>query len=151
LILTGANGTGKTMFASWLLTQLVKRDCSVYYTTLAQLGNDLTRGFDSRDDKDRLTGCLERDFVAIDEIGKETLKDAGSFLSSQFELLLKDRYDNGMPTICCSNLSIGDLEQKYGPDISSMWSGRYELIQFEDGDFRTVDENARMRRDMGFE
>src|SRR4029079_10802596 len=32
LIFCGDNGTGKTLFLSFILSQMIKRSCSVYYT-----------------------------------------------------------------------------------------------------------------------
>ena len=103
LILTGDNGVGKTCFISYILTQMLKRGCSVYYTTLPQLDKDIKRGFGDKDADRRLEQYLGSDFVAVDEIGKEHFK-AESFLNTQFELLLKTRHDDGVPTVLVSNM-----------------------------------------------
>jgi DNA replication protein DnaC len=147
LLFTGDNGVGKTCFISYILTQMIKRGCSVYYTTLPQLDKDIKRGFNDKEADRRLEQYLGSDFVAVDEIGKEHFK-AESFLNTQFELLLKTRHDDGDPTILASNMDYKALAEMYGPSIASMWDGRYVLVPMESGDFRKMLQ-ARTRKDLG--
>jgi len=147
LILTGDNGVGKTCFISYILTQMLKRGCSVYYTTLPQLDKDIKRGFQDKDSDRRLEQYLGSDFVAVDEIGKEHFK-AESFLNTQFELLLKTRHDDGDPTILASNMDYKALSDMYGPSIASMWDGRYVSVPLQSGDFRRTLQ-AKTRKDLG--
>ncbi len=147
LILTGDNGVGKTCFISYILTQMIKRGCSVYYTTLPQLDKDIKRGFQDKEADRRLEQYLGSDFVAVDEIGKEHFK-AESFLNTQFELLLKTRHDDGDPTILASNMDYKALGEMYGPSISSMWDGRYVSVPLATGDFRRTLQ-AKTRKDLG--
>ena len=148
LLLSGDNGTGKTMFMSFVLTQMIKRGATVYYTNLAQLDVDLKRGFKDGAFERRLLDMLESDFVAIDEIGKEQAKE-DSYLRSRFELLMKTRYDNGDPMLCATNLDMEKITEMYGSTIESMFEGRYELVMLRSGDFRRS-ATKRMRKDMGF-
>lgn len=147
LILTGDNGVGKTCFISYILTQMLKRGCSAYYTTLAQLDKDIKRGFGDKDADRRLEQYLGSDFVGVDEIGKEHFK-AESFLNTQFELLLKTRHDDGDPTLLASNMDYKSLAEMYGPSIASIWDGRYVFVPLESGDFRRTLQ-ARTRKDLG--
>lgn len=148
LILIGDNGVGKTMFISYVLTQMIKRGCTAYYTTLAQLDIDIKRGFKDHAGERRLTELLDADFVAVDELGKEHYR-SDSYLMTQLELLLKRRYDDGDPMLLASNLDYEKLRDMYGPSMSSMFDGKYHVIQLESGDFRRSIA-ARMRKDMGF-
>ena len=147
LLFTGDNGVGKTMFISYILTQMIKRGCSVYYTTLPQLDIDIKRGFNDREMEKRLTQYLGCDFIAVDEIGKEHYKSE-SYLNTRFELLLKTRHDDGDPTLLASNMDYGSLCGMYGASIQSMWDGRYIAVGMESGDFRKTIQ-ARAKTDLG--
>lgn len=146
LLFVGDNGVGKTMFASYLLTQAIKRGFTAYYTTLTQLDADIKRGFRDREADQRLQAMLESDFVAIDEVGKERFK-LDSFTTSQFESLLKRRYDNGEPVILGSNAAHDDLCKMYGATVESMFDGRYQVVSLEPGDCRRA-HKRQMKRAM---
>lgn len=146
LLFVGDNGVGKTMFTSYLLTQAIKRGFTAYYTTLTQLDADIKRGFRDREADQRLQSMLESDFVAIDEVGKERYKP-DSFTTSQFESLLKRRYDNGEPVILGSNTAHDDLCKMYGATVESMFDGRYQVVSLEPGDCRRA-HKRQMKRAM---
>jgi len=147
LVLTGDNGTGKTLFMSYLLGRAATKGHSIYYTTLMGLDADIKRGFGDPATTSRLRHQLDSDFVAIDEMGKEHIKR--DFLATHLEAYLKERYDNGYPTFLASNLDYGELCRLYGPTVESMLEGRYQKISLEGGDFRRK-MVAKMRTDMGF-
>jgi DNA replication protein DnaC len=148
LILIGDNGVGKTMFVSFVLTQMIKRGASAYYTTLAQLDVDIKRGFSDSEATTRLESLLSSDFLAIDELGKEHFR-SDSYLNIRLELLLKQRYDDGDPTILSTNVAVETLVDMYGPSIASMIEGKYHIVTMESGDFRKS-VATKMRKDMGF-
>jgi hypothetical protein len=141
--------THNTLMMSFILTQMIKRDCSVYYMSLAQFDVDLKSGFSDAKRARRLEKLLDCDFLAIDEMGKEHVKD-NSYLRSRLELLLKTRFDNGDPTLIGSNLDLDSLEQHYGSSITSMFRGKFNFIPLICPDYR---ENAtkEMKSRMGFE
>jgi DNA replication protein DnaC len=147
LLFLGDNGTGKTLFISYLLGRAVHSGFSIYYTTLKRLDLNIKRGFDDHAAGRRLREMLAADFLAIDELGKEHAKSA--YLQSELEDLLKSRYDDGYPTLLASNLGHSDLSQMYGSTIASMIDGRYEKVMLETGDYRQK-VSASMRTNMGY-
>ena len=149
LLLMGDNGCGKSMFVSYVLSQMAKRGCSVYYTTLAQLDLDIKRGFSDARAEVRLNDLLQSDFLVIDEVGKEHYRD-DSYLNTRLELLLKTRYDDANPTILATNLDYDTLIKMYGPTIASMLEGKYQAALMESGDFRKS-VATRMKTEMGFD
>lgn len=147
LLFMGDNGTGKTMFISYLLGRAVSKGFSIYYTTLKRLDLNIKRGFDDPAAARRLRAALGADFLAIDELAKEHAKS--DFLTSELEDLLKGRYDDGYPTLLASNLNYNDLSEMYGPTISSMLDGRYQRVELSGGDYRQKIAGA-MRTAMGY-
>lgn len=148
LLFVGDNGVGKTMFISYLLTQAIKRGFTAYYTTLTMLDADIKRGFRDREADLRLQALLDSDFIAIDEVGKESYKRDG-YTSSQFESLLKRRYDDGEPVLLGSNAAHDDLCKMYGATVESMIDGRYQVVSLEPGDCRRM-HKRQMKRAMRF-
>lgn len=148
LLLTGDNGAGKTIFISYIQTQALKRGRSVYYTTLTRLDADIKRGFRDPQADRRLRYMLEADIIAVDEVGKEGYKQ-DSWLNTQFEDILKSRYDNGEPVLLASNLSVEDIVKMYGPSVESMLEGKYTKVPLTAGDFRKTSRD-RMKQELGF-
>lgn len=148
LLFLGDNGTGKTMFASYVLGRAAHRGFQVYYTTLAQMDDDIKTGFSDAAFAGQLRSHLRAEFLVIDELGKEHYRK-DSWLNTQLEGLLKQRYDDGLPTILAANLDYDPMLEMYGPTIASMLEGRYQQVKLEGGDYRAKSSTA-MRREMGY-
>lgn len=148
LLFTADNGSGKSFFISYILTQMIKRGLTAYYTTLTQLDIDIKRGFRDKDSDLRLEEMLESDFLAIDEIGKESFK-TDSYISTRLEHLLKKRYDDSEPVLLASNISHDDLIKMYGSTFESILDGKYRTVSLDPGDFRKS-TRAKMKVDMGY-
>ena len=145
MALMGDNGSGKTMFASYLATQFLRRGTSVYYTRVPKLNEDFKRGFKDDVFAVRLNEALEAELLVLDELGKELNSDG--YLGVRLEEILKERYDNAQPTIITSNLNWTALVKRYGASIESMLEGRYLKVALEAGDFR-LKTKADMKKDM---
>lgn len=148
LIFLGDNGVGKTMFACLTLMRALARGYSGYYTTLLDLDHNIKRGFNDVDMQKRLEWYLTSDFVAFDELGKEQFKAGDSFSRTQVERILKGRFEDSMPTLIATNASLEELEEMYGPTLSSIFQGKYTHIMLDPGDYRET-MAAKMRADMG--
>jgi hypothetical protein len=147
LMFMGDNGSGKSMFISYVLTQMIWRGYTVYYTTMSQLALDLGRGFHDHEFAREHEELLRSDFLAIDELGKE--HDRSEFLQKRLEHILKSRYDDHEPTLLGTNLGYGDFCEQYHSTVKSMIDGKYQKTVLESGDFRKTTA-AKMRKRMGF-
>lgn len=147
LLFTGDNGTGKSTFVSFVLTQMLRRGCSVYYTTLSGLDKSIKQGFDDKQAARRLDRLLDSDFLAIDELGKEYHR-SDSFLNARLEMLLKQRCDDGDPTLLASNMDYAALCTMYGGSIGSILDGKYVKLAMAEGDSRKL-QSARISKELG--
>jgi DNA replication protein DnaC len=152
IILFGDNGEGKSFFLSYILTRAIKKGKTVYYTTLPQLDHNIKRGFRDHKIAERIEMMLTSDYLAIDEIGKEQKGDkkkiAPIYSDTQFERILKRRFDDGMPTLLGSNLNYEDLIGMYGSTVESVIKGKYTMAELNEGDYRAI-LATRMRKEMG--
>lgn len=136
LMFLGDNGTGKTMFMSYVLMAVCRRNFSAFYTTMTQLAHDVKRGFGDRESQQRLDWYLTSDFMALDEMGKERFKQGDTFMRTEIERILKARYDDARPTLIATNMDLEELEKMYGATFTSMIVGKYEQVIMEPGDYR---------------
>jgi DNA replication protein DnaC len=152
IVFCGDNGTGKTMFTSYILMRAIKKGFTVYYTTLPQLDWDLKSGFKDRSCEERLNWFMTSDFVALDEMGKEkhrATSGVDSYLNTQVERILKQRCDEKMPLILATNMNTQELHEAYGSTVGSMLTGKFTVAALAPGDYRK-NLHAKMVADMGY-
>ncbi|KKM90923.1 hypothetical protein LCGC14_1233760 [marine sediment metagenome] len=148
LLLLGDNGVGKTTFMSYVLTRAISIGFTAFYTTLPQLDYEMKRGFRDSEAASRLREMLTSDFLALDEMGKESFKDGDSYMRTQVERVLKDRYDDGMPTVIATNASVSGLKKIYGATLASLLVGKYQIVVLQSGDYRKQ-MREQMEKDLG--
>lgn len=136
LLFLGDNGVGKTMFVNYVLLCALRKGLSIYYTTLPRLDANIKQSFNEPIVGERLRWMLTSDFVAIDEMGKEKFKKGDSYIRTQIELILKERYDERMPTLIATNTDLNGLNGMYGSTLTSMLFGKYKMITMDPGDYR---------------
>lgn len=149
LVLSGANGVGKTMFLSYILTRVLKKGLTAYYTSALQLDHNVRRGFSDREAAERLRIMLTVDFLAIDELGKEKHKEGDSFMRKELERILKERYDDNAPVLLATNMAATDFKNEYGQTLASIITGKYETVTMKPGDFR-AELRKKMKKEMGY-
>jgi len=147
LFLYGTKGTGKTMLALEILKEATRHGYSAHYEFYPVLFEAFTRrGWKADDVKDDYDAIFHNtDFLVLDELLKETdyFSGNGNEASSSRLLemnILKRRASK--PTIIISNIQNGleDIKKHYGQYVYSMMKHNFELISFQDEDFR---ENGR--------
>ena len=114
----GGLGTGKTSLACCILKNAIVRDFSGHYTDMKTIANKLSNS--SGEFSEYIKTILDVDFLVIDEIdGRWVLQSERSekFFGSTIEYLLRSRYQNGLPTIICSNSL--EVSSTFGEDFDS--------------------------------
>jgi len=139
----GPNGTGKTMLASIILKEAVRRGFTIYFSSLAEV---LQRYCDSLY-KPELRAEFERqilsaDFLVLDDIDKAYRSDKSTFTDSAYDFLFRSRADKCLPIIVTSNVKRDDLiqnqqrEKSFGLSLLSLFSEHLK-------DLRVVGEDRR--------
>lgn len=113
ICLVGERGRGKTFAACAILKKAILENFSVYYTTLS----DLVAGITGPKPELKLS-LKEFDFIVIDEVDQRFFPTQQSMelFGNQLENVLRNRMQNRLPTILCSN----------SPDISQIFGGEFK-------------------------
>lgn len=115
LILIGRCGTGKTMLASGMIEGLGYSNFTSRMRTISSLVLELKESWrnDSQVSESELIQFYTNhvDFLVIDEIGCQRNSDTESLLLFN---ILDGRYNNMLPTVLVSNLSLQDFKNSIG-------------------------------------
>lgn len=147
----GANGSGKTHAAVWLLCQAIDSGLTGYYTQFKDLYNlyNLVEYKEHEPaDKDVLNYIRKATFLVVDELGKESLSGP---MVAFLEMLIKERTTYNLPTVFVTNVDmrwhkdatgrgnlINDFLKRYGNSVFDVVKGNYFVYEFsKQGNFRS--------------
>jgi len=131
LMLIGQSGRQKTYLACAIATEFLKKEKSVYFTTMQDLINHV---YDEKVDLDKI--MTEIDLLIIDELGKEYHTDSEWAMKMMMDLFRK-RKNRNLPIICTSNYYPNAWEELYDPSFNSVLNGSFFITLLESElDFR---------------
>jgi DNA replication protein DnaC len=152
LLLLGPGGRGKSYVAAAVLNAAVPK-YRVRFIPLARLIRLAQSRFEaSGKDFDayelvnnELIGLRNViDFLVIDDVGKEYRSSSG-YAQSEFDYTLRYRYDEGLPTIMTSNLSIDEWTEVYGEPMASFVHEACVMVALDER-FPDLRKNAYAKR-----
>ena len=131
---SGGTGLGKTHLALAILNRLTQRGFSVYYNSASGIIKQLEkerfgRSVDSVEDE-----IEKSDLVIVDDLGAEF---ATPFAESTVNELVNNVILSGKPMIMISNLSVNELEERYGQRVVSRLNS-FEVVEFIGEDIRQL-------------
>ena len=137
LLFNGGTGLGKTFLSACIARVVAARGYSVAYETASHLFSKMEKhrfhpDEGSAQEMKRLNEC---DLLIIDDLGTEL---PGQFVTAALYSLLNDRLLAGKPMVVSTNLTIGEVAQRYSPQISSRLQGSFRLLPFVGQDIRVL-------------
>lgn len=134
ILFTGGVGLGKTHLSLAIAREVAKSGANVIYSSAGNLFTEIEKEhFSYSGETEKNDEVLSCDLLIIDDLGTEF---ATSFTQSVFYNIVNTRLLDGLPTIINTNLSFGEIEQRYSARISSRFAGGYEMIKFFGNDIR---------------
>lgn len=135
LLFLGRTGLGKTHLSLAIANRVIEQGYSVIYGPSVKLIGQVEKEHFSRESSGSaaLDQLLECDLLIIDDLGTEFVN---SFSVSVINNIVNSRILENRPTIISTNLSLGELEEKYSPRVASRLIGHYAIKQFLGEDIR---------------
>lgn len=137
LFFYGTVGCGKSFLSGCVAKELIESGHSIIYFSSIGLFEFLSRySFDYKN-KENLYNAFEDlyncDLVIIDDLGTEV---TNSFVTSQLFSCLNERHIRKKSTIISTNLSLGELRDRYSDRIFSRITSNYEVCKLSGPDIR---------------
>ncbi len=130
----GGTGLGKTHLALAIVNRLTQLGFSVYYNSASAIIKQLEKERFGRS-ADSLEEEMEKcDLVIVDDLGAEF---ATPFSEATINELVNNAILSGKPMIMISNLSVNELEERYGQRVVSRLNS-FEVIEFIGEDIRQL-------------
>lgn len=148
LLLTGLPGRGKTAAAAAAACEIRRTGKSIYFTRWADfvqqsrdLYGRLAQGMTAPEEYSRTLHAHDRVqhsfLVVLDDVGQERATDSG-YGTELLESTLRERYDDGKPTIVTSNLTSQQWTARYSAPLRSFIGQACRILTFTGHDFRAV-------------
>jgi len=100
VIFHGNRGTGKTMLASIIANELIKKGQAVLFTSMPDLFDSIRSRFSSGDAKDIVDTVKSAPYLILDDMGTEKMTD---WVSEQLFIIINHRYNHQLPLIITTN------------------------------------------------
>ncbi|MCM1183017.1 MAG: ATP-binding protein [Roseburia sp.] len=148
LFFYGTVGTGKSFLSCCVAKELIDRGNIVIYFSASQLFDALSKSTFDRDSREAVSGIsgdiYECDLLIIDDLGTEL---TNAFVSSQLFSCLNNRHQRRKATIITTNLSLGELRDRYSDRIFSRITSNYEVCKLTGDDIRMRKKTAAQKKE----
>lgn len=121
----GTLGTGKSYSACCILRSALVKGYTGHYTQMTEIVNKILSG---KGNENYMSQILEYDVLVIDEFDPRHIfpsEKVERIFGSNFEYILRTRFQNGMPTIVCSNAA--DIDQVLTSDFAKAFSSLKDM------------------------
>ncbi|MDE7324276.1 MAG: ATP-binding protein [Lachnospiraceae bacterium] len=143
LFFYGTVGTGKSFLSCCIAKELIDKGNLVIYFSAFQLFDTLSKSTFDKDSKEAASGIsndiYDCDLLIIDDLGTEL---TNSFVSSQLFSCLNNRHLRKKSTIITTNLSLGELRDRYSDRIFSRITSNYDVCKLTGRDIRMQKKTA---------
>lgn len=137
MLFVGGTGLGKTFLSACVANAVADKGYSVAYESAPQLFEKLNKNqFDPDEESARQVASFKScDLLIIDDLGTELTTN---FVIASLYSLVNDRLVTGKSMVISTNLNIGEIAQRYSPQIASRLQGNFKNLVFLGDDIRVL-------------
>lgn len=138
LLFWGEPGLGKTFLSTCIAKELIATNHSVIYETAYKTFSMLEElKFKRTENEDKLKFKVDKlyscDLLILDDLGSEF---STQYTTASLFDILNSRLISGKKTVINTNLSMAELQKKYGERVVSRLYGHYQVLRFIGSDIR---------------
>ena len=138
LLFWGEPGLGKTFLSTCIAKELIETNHSVIYETAYKTFSMLEElKFKRTDNEEKLRFKVEKlyscDLLILDDLGSEF---STQYTTASLFDIINSRLISGKKTVINTNLSMAEVEKKYGERVVSRLFGHYQVLNFIGSDIR---------------
>lgn len=139
------SGTGKTLLVSCILLSALREGYWVWWTSMAQLLEDIRRGYDDPAKRDIVEWAMfKTDFILLDELTKT--HDKNGWVEDRTNDLIQRRVNDNRPILSTDNDPISKLTLKYKDHVISRFVGQQLEISVDVGlDYRVHHQKKQLK------
>ncbi len=131
---SGATGLGKTHLSLAIMNKVTEKGYTVFYGSADNILKQLEKERFGRSQDDIEEEIFNSDLIIIDDLGTEFRT---AFSETAVYQLINNAILNSKPMIISSNLSMTELEERYGQRVVSRLNS-FEVINFVGTDIRQI-------------
>lgn len=132
-LLMGDTGLGKTHLSTALAVTVIKRGHDVLYDTMQNMVDAFSQVQFRGGSQDEVKRYQECSLLIVDDLGSEM---TNQFTVSVLYNLINQRANAGKSTVFSTNLTTGELRDRYSDRITSRLLGMYNPLVFKGTDVR---------------
>jgi DNA replication protein DnaC len=134
VLLNGGRGIGKTHLAAAVINHLADKGHKVYFGNIVKIIKKVQDSFNTGTEL-VIKKMLDCDYLVIDDLGAEAVKNEGWLKSLLYEIL-NTAYEDDKTVIITTNIDNLSMTDRYGDTITSRISEMCEWIEYHDADHR---------------
>ncbi|MCL2070611.1 MAG: ATP-binding protein [Oscillospiraceae bacterium] len=134
LLLSGKTGLGKTHLSLAIAGRVLSNGFNAVYGSAPDLFRRIEGEHFGREKGNTMDSLQSAELLVLDDIGAEF---ESGFYTSMFYNLINSRMNSGNPTVINTNMTMGELRQRYGDRITSRFL-TMKILKFYGNDIRQI-------------
>lgn len=137
LLFVGGTGLGKTYLSACIANEAAEKGASIAYESAPRLFEKLSKNQFEGDEQTRqaCARLYDCDLLIIDDLGTELTT---SVVIAALYSLVNERLLAKKSMIVSTNLNVGEIAQRYSPQIASRLEGSFRALTFVGSDIRVM-------------